>query len=208
MNGKRAAALAALVVVLSLGYWMTQAGPLDPPPGPVTSTGRFGPRTEINSTNTPGDSSSQFKITQPGSYYLGGNVTGVAGKNGISIDADDVTLDLNGFALLGVAGSLDGVIAAEFPTLRTNLAIRNGTVADWGGNGIYIDLGFNIQIDKMRVARNTGNGILLEAGFLTNREEAKRLRDPRYLAGLAEQIAIGLDNYRSEEPTVAMGGVL
>jgi len=164
MNRRRVATLGALAVAVSLGYWMTEAGPLDPPPGPVTSTGRFGPRTEINETNTPGSSSSLFRITQPGSYYLGGNITGVVGKHGIEIDADEVTLDLNGFALLGVAGSLNGVIAAEFPTTRTDLTIRNGSVADWGGDGIYMELGFNIQIEDVRVARNTGNGIFLEAG--------------------------------------------
>ena len=111
MNRRKVATLGALAVAVSLGYWMTEAGPLDPPAGPVASTGRFGPRTEVNEANTPGGSSSLFRITQPGSYYLGGNITGVAGKNGIEIDADEVTLDLNGFALLGVAGSLDGVIA-------------------------------------------------------------------------------------------------
>lgn len=44
-----------------------RAGDLDPPAGPVTPTGRFGPRTEINATNTPGDADSLFFIGQSGS---------------------------------------------------------------------------------------------------------------------------------------------
>jgi len=46
--------------------------------------------------------------------------------------------------------------------------------------------------------------ILVEAGFLTNRKEAKRLRDSDYLDDLAEQIAAGVAMYRGDqEPQLA-----
>src|SRR6185295_11122012 len=81
------------------------AGPLDPPAGPILPTyktlNEVEPRIVINAANTPGDADSLFKITQPGSYYLTGNITGVAGKHGIEVVASGVTLDLNGFDLLG-----------------------------------------------------------------------------------------------------------
>ena len=84
------------------------AGPLDPPAGPVTSTYKtlteVEPRIAISATNTPGDADSVFKITQPGSYYLTGNITGVVGKHGIEIAVSGVTLDLGGFDLVGVPG--------------------------------------------------------------------------------------------------------
>ena len=38
--------------------------------------------------------------------------------------------------------------------------------------------------------------ILVEAGFLTNRQEARRLRDREYIEALAEQIAEGVARYR------------
>jgi N-acetylmuramoyl-L-alanine amidase len=47
--------------------------------------------------------------------------------------------------------------------------------------------------------------ILLEAGFLTNRQDAQRLRDPKYLAVLADEIADGLVRYRDNAQTVAFG---
>jgi hypothetical protein len=75
-------------------------GPLTPPgaPAPTMKTlQQVEPRIEINATNTPGDADSIFKITEPGSYYLTGNVAGVSGKHGIEIAASDVTLDLMGF---------------------------------------------------------------------------------------------------------------
>ena len=47
--------------------------------------------------------------------------------------------------------------------------------------------------------------ILVEVGFLTNREDARRLRDRAYLKGVASQIAVGLTRYRDALPTVALG---
>jgi N-acetylmuramoyl-L-alanine amidase len=48
--------------------------------------------------------------------------------------------------------------------------------------------------------------ILVEAGFLTNRGEARRLRDVDYLDDLAGQITLGLTRYRDASATVALGG--
>ena len=51
-------------------------GPLAPPgaAAPTTKTlDQVEPRIAINSTNTPGDADSLYKITQPGSSYLTGN---------------------------------------------------------------------------------------------------------------------------------------
>jgi hypothetical protein len=113
-----------------------QAGPLNPPAGPVTSTGKtlldVEPRTAVNATNTPGTANAVFRISQPGSYYLTGNVTGQSGKHGIVIAASDVTLDLNGFTLTGVPGSLDGIINEG--TIN-RVTLRNGTIFRWGVNG-------------------------------------------------------------------------
>ena len=136
--------LTALALALALGGLITggllYAGPLTPPVGPVTGTYKtlteVEPRTAINATNTPGDVDSLFKITQPGSYYLTGNITGVVGKHGIEIAASGVTLDLSGFSLQGIAGSLSGVTAAF---LSQNLIVRDGTVLSWGMHGIGLN---------------------------------------------------------------------
>jgi N-acetylmuramoyl-L-alanine amidase len=48
--------------------------------------------------------------------------------------------------------------------------------------------------------------ILVEVGFVTNRSEAKRLRDDRYLEVVAEHIASGLSRYRSSDATIARTG--
>ena len=81
-------------------------GSLTPPGAPaptMKSLDQVEARTIVNAANTPGDANNLFIITNSGSYYLTTNLVGVSGKSGISITANDVTLDLNGFALLGVS---------------------------------------------------------------------------------------------------------
>jgi len=108
---------------------------------------------------------SLFKITQPGSYYLTGNVTGVAAKHGIEIavaaNGPSVTIDLMGFELAGVPGSLDGVSVTAFA--QANVAVRNGTVRAWGGDGIDVLNSTNNLLEDLRVEGNGGRGILAGA---------------------------------------------
>jgi hypothetical protein len=119
---------------------MAQGGDLNPPPGPISPTmkplDQIEPRIVVNSANTPGNATATFRITQPGSYYLTGNITGESGKNGIEIVASGVTLDLMGFDLAGVPGSLDGIRTAVNNLL--NISILNGSVRNWGGEGINL----------------------------------------------------------------------
>lgn len=117
------------------------AGPLSPPAGAVGPTMKtlndVEPRTAINAANTPGDADSLFKITQPGSYYLTGNVQGVSGKMGIEVTAGNVTIDLNGFNMVGVAGSLTGVNAYQM----SRIVVKNGTLSFWGSRGVVMGAG-------------------------------------------------------------------
>lgn len=114
------------------------AGPLDPPAGAVASSyktlAEVEPRTAISLANTPGDADSIFKITQPGSYYLTGNITGASNRHGIEIDASGVTLDLNGFHLIGDPSTFAGVKINNIALI--GVAVVNGTVRGWGHSGI------------------------------------------------------------------------
>ena len=137
------------------------AGPLNTPPGPIAPTPGPEPRIPVNADNTPGTSTALFRISQPGSYYLTGNITGVTGKHGIEIAASGVTLDLNGFDLVGVPGM--GVFAgvtARASNLN-NIEVRNGSVRNWGDKGV--DLGtfntINCRIERIRASGNIGEGM-------------------------------------------------
>ena len=171
ITSRRFAPVSAATIIVAAGSLF--AGPLNPPSGPVTSTMKtmteVEPRIAINATNTPGDADatpSLFKITQPGSYYLTGNVSGVSGKIGIEVVASSVTIDLNGFELIGVTGSLAG-IATTTNGLR-DASVRNGTVRGWGGAGVDLsnNLVNNTIISEVRASGNGGGGI--KAGYRAN----------------------------------------
>lgn len=139
------------------------AGPLDPPPGPVTDSEQslgyktlfqVEPRTPIAAADFP------VQITQPGSYYLVENVpfVGASGEHGIEILVDDVTLDLNGFYLEGaneVAAGGTGIRALN----RRNIHIKNGTVRNWSIGGISLSGSENCIIGHVRVENCQSTGI-------------------------------------------------
>ncbi len=152
------------------------AGPLDPPAGPISPTHKtlteVEPRIAINAVNTPGDSDattpSLFKITQPGSYYLTGNIVGVAGnRTAIEIAAADVTLDLNGFALIGTASS--GVAAGIRSTgFLSTVTVRNGSVVDWPSSGIDLSTFHGCCVSDV-VASLNGVGVQVGSGSRVER---------------------------------------
>lgn len=150
---------AALVLALGLVATALVAGPLEPSLGPVASTyktlSEVEPRIAVNETNTPGDATALYVISQPGSYYLTGDMQGVAGKHGIVIAASDVILDLNGFTLRGApsSGSLDGVNTPA--VLRSGITVRNGSVVSWGGPGVNLG---TVQYATVVGVNARGNG--------------------------------------------------
>lgn len=162
----------------------TVAGPLNPPAGPITPTyktlAEVEPRAAVQAL--PGDAEALHVITQPGSYYLTGNITGVAGKAAIKIASADVTLDLGGFAVTGPGPTSNpahaGVLVPLLgPAASPNITIRNGSIRAWTtgvnatyatnarleslatfGNSTGLDLGGDGLISDC-VSENDGNGI-------------------------------------------------
>jgi len=129
-------------------------------------------------------SSLPYTITASGSYYLTQNRT--ASGNGIVVNADNVTIDLNGFTITG-DGTGDCINIINYVS---NVEIKNGTVTDcyngisghaasagpWLGHkvtsvrsihnahdGMQFIAGENI-ITNCFVSNNGGNGIYLPAG--------------------------------------------
>ncbi len=96
-------------------------------------------------------------ILAPGSYVVTRTMRGVAGLHGITVQADDVTIDLNGHTLVGVAGSLTGVhLNGSF----TRLTIRNGNVVGWGTNGVDAATGTDVRVERLNASGCGAHGIV------------------------------------------------
>jgi len=120
---------------------------------------------------TPGDAAG-FPVTlsQPGSYVLSGVlVVPNADTDAIVIASDHVTLDLNGFAILGptdCSGGLDpcageGVgIGIRTDTIRFNITIRNGTIQGMGNDGIRLN-GDSHLVEYVHSRSNGNRGIYI-----------------------------------------------
>jgi parallel beta-helix repeat protein len=164
---------------------MAPAGELDPPAPPAPTANLDEPRIPI--TSLP------ISIEESGSYYLTQTLTGVPGEHGITIFASNVTIDLNGFSLIGATNasgepmSLDAVhqlvvllgAAGIAPhgadtSQETNLAVVNGGIQGWGGFGVNFDTGHQSRVADLAVqACSAGgirmaNGALIEACRVTN----------------------------------------
>ncbi|MFT3683634.1 MAG: right-handed parallel beta-helix repeat-containing protein [Phycisphaerales bacterium] len=135
MNTRALNTVAFSAAALLVG--LAAAGPLQPPAGPVAPAMKtlteIEPRTPLTAAAFPGDADSVIKITQPGTYYLTADVVGAPGKSGIEIAASNVTIDLNGFQVRGVANSLMGVVVSL--NGANDIALSNGSINHWGGSG-------------------------------------------------------------------------
>jgi hypothetical protein len=146
-RGRAAFCLAFLSALSALAQ-----GPLSPPgaPAPTMKTlSQVEPRTPISSL--------PFTITTSGSYYLTANLVSAAGANGITVQASGVTIDLHGFQLAGVAGSLNGVTVSS---AQSGLTIFGGAVTGWGGVGVNAGNASGSQFNHLILSQNASHGLI------------------------------------------------
>jgi parallel beta-helix repeat protein len=128
-------------------------GALTPPgaPAPTMKTlNQIEPRTPISAL--------PFTISAPGSYYLTGNLTATADGTAITVSADYVTIDLNGFTLAGGAtGTRTGIQA---PAAQKGLCVRNGTLTGWTNHGINGVQTTGGLYENLRLTANSGSPAL------------------------------------------------
>ena len=129
---------------------------------------------------TPGDAPG-FPVTigQPGSYRLSGNLIAPDfNTNVIEITASNVSIDLNGFAILGnnVCTGSSGVamsctagtsatgtgIYADIGTLIRNITIRNGSIQGMGAYGIRVVNSRNVLINGINESNSGQIGMYVQ----------------------------------------------
>jgi hypothetical protein len=116
-------------------------------------------------------------ITQPGSYRLSGNLTVPdANTTAILINTGNVTVDLNGFAILGptvcsgtplsCAPAASGVGIGTTVNTQSNIAVHNGSVRGMRV-GIFL-AGSGHLVKDVRAEHNEGSGIVVGVGTVSH----------------------------------------
>ncbi|WP_040549105.1 right-handed parallel beta-helix repeat-containing protein [Pedosphaera parvula] len=161
MNPKIVPLIAAVCSCFAITYSARAQGSLTPPgaPAPTMKTlAQIEPRTPISSL--------PYVITNSGSYYVTTNLTATNINTGITIIANQVTIDLGGFTLQGPAVSGVGIYVGGS---LTNVVLRNGSVTGWGSHGVDAYNGGyprNMLFEHLTISGNGGHGLYTEAGSI------------------------------------------
>ncbi|MEM6395017.1 MAG: right-handed parallel beta-helix repeat-containing protein [Bacteroidota bacterium] len=127
----------------------------------------------------------EYLITEPGSYYLTGVIQGIPdGTSGVTIASDNVTLDLNGYAIIGAQPNSndDATLLASPPgngsgiridSIRKNISVRNGIIERWGENGIEADQTVNSIFRDLTIYNSGEEGIIVGNQNLLQRINAE-----------------------------------
>jgi hypothetical protein len=78
------------------------------------------------------------------------------GQDGITISASNVTIDLNGFVLTGVPGSVDGI---SISGSNQNLTVFGGTLTGWGEKGVNLEGATHLYLRDLQALSNGDAGI-------------------------------------------------
>jgi len=106
-------------------------------------------------------------IYQPGDYILTTNIV-VSDPNvyGIQINADDVTLDLNGHTITG-PGEVNGPKSIGiYASDKNNIAVMNGTVEKFF-QGLNLCCAYHL-VKEINADHNVSDGIIIDSSTLAN----------------------------------------
>lgn len=217
-----------LVAGLALGSLALAQGPLAPTgaPAPQGKTlTQLEPRTDV--ATLAGDANAMIVISQRGSYYLSGPVTISGTRVGIAIAASDVTLDLNGFAIVGNStapagidfrGSLSGcrVTNGHIVSLTAGIGVR----ASGSGNriaqaafedltvrgcskGFDLDPVHDVRLERVRVSTMSLGGI-----DLNGRGTVVNCQVDSIVGGTSTTTAISADVVADTQVSNVTGGIV
>ncbi|MDB6027420.1 MAG: hypothetical protein JWM68_3643 [Verrucomicrobiales bacterium] len=164
-----------LKLILGLGFlpFAFAQGGLTPSgaPGPTMKTlDQIYLRTDARSAIT---NSGAVIISQSGSYYLTTNIT-VSSGDAITINTNEVTLDLNGFTIFSTAAPAGGS-AILINGVRSDIAIHGGFIhgsvtnngsGSYSGNGFGYGITFSGTLSGARVANVSVSGCQFYGIFL------------------------------------------
>ncbi len=146
-----------LVAIAITGYCLIgNAGNLEPSAGPTISTMKTLDEVEARIPVSPSDMPKT--ISSSGSYYLTGNFTASSSTFGISIEASNVTFDLNGYTLNGNSA---GIHAIQLDADITTTVISNGYIKNWAEMGINSEEAHKTHVKNIHVDSTGSEGLFL-----------------------------------------------
>ncbi len=102
-------------------------------------------------------------IGRPGSYYLTQNIFVKGDSDGIIIKASNVTIDLNGYSIIGPSiGSSNGISCSG----QYNIKIMNGNIANFGDDGVSCSGTSDTTVLNLCTSDNGLYGIYLGANSI------------------------------------------
>lgn len=175
-------------------------------------------RIEINQASVEAAGGFPYEITQPGSYVLTSNLVVSGGVGALVIGADDVSIDLGGFSVIGdftcepgacTLGSTGGIAGkVAFPTVFGNRSrVHNGQVRGFSNSCIL--LGTRSRAENVTVSECGGTGVVVLDGLIVDTKVddvgrsgvtfesgdgvARSVQVGRYGLGLAGEFALRCD---------------
>lgn len=100
-------------------------------------------------------------ITSSGDYYLRANITDSSTSKCINLIANNIVLDCLGNTIDGDDVTEWGIFTNRTNITDTNITIRNCTITNWAGAGIYIANGNGNLIENVNLSYNRKRGIFL-----------------------------------------------
>ena len=162
---------------------------------------------------TPGDAPGfPVEINLPGSYRLAGNLqVSSPDVSVIRVNANNVTIDLNGFTLFGPGpelGTAHGIVAnddLENPG-GSAVTVTNGIVRDMGGSGIQLDS--SCIVDHVSALNNGDDGIFLTTGAIIRFSEANDNRGDGFNIATGQVISSNATFNRGDGVRIGFGSSL
>ncbi len=156
-------------------------GPLQPDSGPaetMKSLDQIEPRTPIDEL--------PYIITESGSYIVTESLS--TGLNGITVEADSVTIDLQGHTLAGSGGNIGVIVFGQ------GVEVRNGTIQGFETGLFVVGRSYN-RFEDLAIKDNSAEGVLIIGdGDEANGNVLSRLRVTGNGAGIVMQAAAGSVN--------------
>jgi len=98
-----------------------------------------------------------IKVTKPGSYFLDRNLTSLLTSGAIiNVTANNVTINLNGFSIIGRGGAGTKVIGINAPG-ASGITIVNGTITLVPGTAIIV--GSSSTVNGVQLINNNVDGM-------------------------------------------------